>query len=741
MKGINTLMATVILIGIAISLTVVIGLWLAGFIGVQSIKSHYVKIDVYSLEAYGVIAKVLVASKGSSVISIDGVYINNVPVHVRAAYDLNDRSNVKIYVDKDISSDPFYLKPGHTGELWIIPNEPLQPGVLYDVKIHTGEGYAYTKTIEAEISASLSAYKVLLMAFTDSPTLDARVYASGDVKLYINPKDSNDYILLNGLTLPDPVEKDINKRLKHGENFIAIEYDTTGDPFLGLYLGINYKLENGDRWVDPLIPPLEWQAAVNVTDPNWYDPSYDDSNWEKVVVPIGDSNWYYTRYDLPDGSTMYFRRFFKIPSTIDGKQVTRILYAELRIASDDNATAYVNGVQIGSDTGAHGSSYWNYAYTIDLNKIRLKPGEQALVAVAVTDKGVSFYFDACLFLEVELSDETTTNITIPQYPEIRFKIIPPGENPPANWWSPDFDDTSWDMGYLPIGVNQDVSGVLLRVNTYKNYQRILVRIKFNIEDNIPVAVDNVGYYDEKWSGYHGKIVIFDVVNWKYDYYQVYNPTGDPRKVGQMVFYGQNNVQLSLNDVLSGKDPIYTGDPKVVTKEQTLYAKDFEETPTSPLIIFVNLNVTKQVNLTWVNLNTAYIDRFVMTPVPQAVLGMDIIVLWEDLWSNPEWTHGTFKDERAWLDHVVRVTWLENGEVRIGVYRCSGAYLHVFALSGRFIYYKPHGDTWGDDASTPYTYDENGILVHYEIGYNPLTGSEEEWTSPTGYIVKIWYISP
>ena len=116
--------------------------------------------------------------------------------------------------------------------------------------------------------------------------------------------------------------------------------------------------------------------------------------------------------------------------------------------------------------------------------------------------------------------------------------------------------------------------------------------------------------------------------------------------------------------------------------------------------------------------------------------------------RPEWQNGP--DPHSWIDHVVRVTWLEDGRIRIGVYRADGGYLHVFYIGEDYIYERPHYNYWGNlqfihnvDPNNPrygtYWWWENGMKVHVEIGNNLQDGSGGGiWISDNNYNVIIWY---
>ena len=71
------------------------------------------------------------------------------------------------------------------------------------------------------------------------------------------------------------------------------------------------------------------------------------------------------------------------------------------------------------------------------------------------------------------------------------------------------------------------------------------------------------------------------------------------------------------------------------------------------------------------------DMKKLVPNPDQV-AMDILVLWEDLWS-PIATPATASLDN-YVDHVVRVTVFVNNTVRVEVLHASGCYIHFFAVN-------------------------------------------------------------
>jgi len=259
------------------------------------------------------------------------------------------------------------------------------------------------------------------------------------------------------------------------------------------------------------------------------------------------------------------------------------------------------------------------------------------------------------------------------------------------------------------------------------------------------------YYDN----IHGNMVEFDPATWEYRYWYILADASDPDNATKYTVIGRGGIRGNITHL---PPPVYYGDTPLTINAYEDSA-DFNIPPTAPIIMVLNLYAHLHTwNFTWKDLST-YTDKFILEKVPKAVTGLDFILLWEDQWSNPnveysnhkegaEWQNGP--DPHSWIDHVVRVTWLEDGRIRIGVYRAGGGYLHVFYIGEDYIYEKPHHDYWGDpqfihnvDPNNPgygtYWWWENGMKIHVEIGHNLQDGSDSGiWISDNNYNVTIWY---
>lgn len=287
----------------------------------------------------------------------------------------------------------------------------------------------------------------------------------------------------------------------------------------------------------------------------------------------------------------------------------------------------------------------------------------------------------------------------------------------------------------------------VRIHTTLGFEAsIILRPALGIDLGRLAAVKLIALTDGSGSfGYNGWIIEFNPATWEYKFWQFRNPDGNVTTWEDFELIGENGAVGTLEDP---PEPIYGGEIPIAIKD-TLHVSNINKEPTTPIFITLNLYAhLRDRNFTLINYDRPdgipQITKFIMEKVPKAITGLDFIILWEDQWRSPTWINSE-SDWRSWIDHVVRVTWLEDGRVRIGVYRCSGGYLHVFYIGTDFIYYKPHGDCWGDsgygtsDSIAPglegkYVFIEGThFFSFYEIGYDG-----DLWISPNGYEVRMWY---
>ena len=277
-------------------------------------------------------------------------------------------------------------------------------------------------------------------------------------------------------------------------------------------------------------------------------------------------------------------------------------------------------------------------------------------------------------------------------------------------------------------------------------QHVLLQPELGIDVGRLASVRLIAFNDINWwvwdwrnTGFNGWMVEFDPTTWEYSMWNVQNqnPWGyvtDPR---DFLFIGANG---QTGDIFNLPPPLYKGDAPIVISSSAR-AIDFTSYPFTPIVLVMNLYSYKQdFNFTWYN-QARRVDTFIMERLSKVVSPLDFIILWEDQVDDPNSPNGSIKsgtDPYSWVDHAVRVSWLKTGQVRIGVYRASGWYLHVFLLGTNYVYFKPHGDYWDPQYSDldnyGYAWYTGDYFYYYEIGYDG-----GYWISPNGYNVTVWYV--
>jgi sialate O-acetylesterase len=125
----------------------------------------------------------------------------------------------------------------------------------------------------------------------------------------------------------------------------------------------------------------EWQFKKG-SNSKYRDPEYDDSDWEKIIVP---SFWDNQGYRSYDGSAWY-RKSFNLEFTPDDNKKYYLLLGKI----DDYDVAYFNGTEIGrTDDGKPFGSSESYRklriYEIPFD---LLLSGRNVIAVKVTDEGL-----------------------------------------------------------------------------------------------------------------------------------------------------------------------------------------------------------------------------------------------------------------------------------------------------------------------------------------------------------------
>jgi hypothetical protein len=132
---------------------------------------------------------------------------------------------------------------------------------------------------------------------------------------------------------------------------------------------------------------------------HWYEKGYDVSKWREGVSPFGYGCKGKIKYGTKlskNGGNYFFVKYFDI------EDPGKILSVELKIASDNAAIVYINGLEIDKDPlfgegGGHNFSYWN-------RKLKFEPSffkkGKNIIAVNLYNNYSSS--DACFDMEMEV---------------------------------------------------------------------------------------------------------------------------------------------------------------------------------------------------------------------------------------------------------------------------------------------------------------------------------------------------
>ena len=119
----------------------------------------------------------------------------------------------------------------------------------------------------------------------------ARLYASCDnkMKLWINEKKVGE-----SPSWGSPIEMDVTKTLKKGDNLFAVEGQNEGG-IAALVLKLEINLQNGEKQI--IVTDKQWKFSVE-SKANWNNLEFDDSKWvaSKEMGALGKDPWKIPRY-------------------------------------------------------------------------------------------------------------------------------------------------------------------------------------------------------------------------------------------------------------------------------------------------------------------------------------------------------------------------------------------------------------------------------------------------------------
>lgn len=142
-------------------------------------------------------------------------------------------------------------------------------------------------------------------------------------------------------------------------------------------------------------------TRVNPNNPNieegWNSYNFDDSEWDEMLMPLGNNGTYKTRW-LFDDNTFWFRRTFVLD---DPDMVAQL---KMNLNHDDNYKLYVNGTLVKEEEG------WN-PVTIDIPTDLLVQGLNVIALYIEQNWGDAYCdFDLVGSLQLTLDEEEEGNI-------------------------------------------------------------------------------------------------------------------------------------------------------------------------------------------------------------------------------------------------------------------------------------------------------------------------------------------
>jgi len=157
-RAVSPVVATVILVAIAITLAIAFAFWASGLLGAIGYGTRPVKLAIYSdLELYGGYFVILVKNLGSDIVFIDKIFIDGKPVsYIFDAQTYPPPGDVRWMYEAG-SGIIVYINPGETVQIkGVIKNITLAPGVTHEVTLHTTLGFEFHRALHARVVSPMA---------------------------------------------------------------------------------------------------------------------------------------------------------------------------------------------------------------------------------------------------------------------------------------------------------------------------------------------------------------------------------------------------------------------------------------------------------------------------------------------------------------------------------------------------------------------------------------------------------
>jgi len=139
-SGISPVVATVILVSIAIVIAIAVAFWATGLVGVFT---RFEKVEIPAAYWDGTNVIVLAKNTGSAIATIDDIYINGRP-HGVAGFNIafgDPPSGTACDYDGGYAT----CEPGEAVQITVAG--PFERGVTYEISVHTASGKLYPVSV------------------------------------------------------------------------------------------------------------------------------------------------------------------------------------------------------------------------------------------------------------------------------------------------------------------------------------------------------------------------------------------------------------------------------------------------------------------------------------------------------------------------------------------------------------------------------------------------------------------
>ncbi len=155
-KGVSPVIATVILVAVAITVSVAVAYWMSGIAGQYT---SFEKVEIQSASVIWVPAGtddphwaivVDMKNSGTKTATLTAVFVNDLEAGYAIAPPLLGVGGIWAELDITVAGDPVQILSGATGTvtIWIVSGEVLSSGTTVNVKIHSAGGMDYIKLVQ-----------------------------------------------------------------------------------------------------------------------------------------------------------------------------------------------------------------------------------------------------------------------------------------------------------------------------------------------------------------------------------------------------------------------------------------------------------------------------------------------------------------------------------------------------------------------------------------------------------------